>query len=73
MVKKEKTSKPLKVWWIWVLWLLLFFFTWSINGNEKVVVNWFYIALILSLMIYLFNVKKFGKKYWKKEGKNLWY
>ena len=71
MIKKEKTSKPLKVGWIWVLWLLLFFFTWAINGNEKAVVNWFYIALILSLMIYSFNVKKFGKKYWKREEKNL--
>ncbi len=66
-IKLKASGKPLKVWWIWVLWLILFFYTWYINGNEKAVVNWFYVALILSLMIYSFNVKKFGKKYWVKK------
>ena len=48
-----------------------FRFGWSFNGNVQAIVNWFWIVLILSLMIYSFNVKKFGKKYWKKDQKNL--
>ena len=65
-------GKPLKVWWIWILWLSLFLYGWIFNGNVQAIANWFWIALILSLMIYSFNVKKFGKNYWKKDQKNLY-
>jgi len=68
---KEKTFKPLPVWPVWAFWFIIFLISWISNGNVHAVSNWFVLCLILSLMIYSYNVKKFGKKYWKKKKEDL--
>lgn len=58
--------KPLKMRWIWILYGLLLVYGFIFNGNPEAIANWLLWALFLSILIYSFNVKKFGKKYWKK-------
>ncbi len=62
---KNKEMKPLKMRWIWILYGLLVMCGLFFNWNPEVVANWLLWALFLSILIYSFNVKKFGKKYWK--------
>jgi hypothetical protein len=59
-------KKPLQLWPIWAIWGVIFIWAEFLGGNPRAAVNWLWLALILSILVYSFNVKKFGKKYWKK-------
>jgi hypothetical protein len=64
----KPATKPLIIWPIWVVFgiiSILIFFT---NGTPNQVGNWFLLALVITLIVYSFNVKKFGKKYWKNKN-----
>ncbi len=63
---KNKEMKPLKMWWIWALYGLLVIYGIFFNLNPDVIGGVIWLPVLLSIMIYSFNVKKFGKKYWKK-------
>ncbi|GAG34997.1 unnamed protein product [marine sediment metagenome] len=54
------SKKYLKIWPVWIIFSIMFI----IIGNPEIIVNLFFLALFLSYLIYYFNVKKFGKKYW---------